>query len=350
VEQSLALYQTLDDEWWTARALVVKAEAVLDTDVTTAKQLLEESLALGQALGDRAGEITFAFQPLVVISMRQGLFQEAENAARELLAVKQAIDERFGIMNAFSLLGETLFWRGEYAEAESNWDECLAMSKELGHVRAQLSASDFLGRAKARQGQYGEVRAYGELVLTLVREREAAWATPWALELLGVAALAVNENAEARQWLEEALSLAAEGISYVFNLRQRPVLHQLLGITALRLNQPLQTRQHFFEAQREAIETRDITQLVGALPGIALFLADQGAAKRAVELYALASRYPHVANSQWYEDVVGKHIAAAAATLPPEVVAAAQERGRARDLWETAEELLAELESKADNA
>ena len=65
---------------------------------------------------------------------------------------------------------------------------------------------------------------------------------------------------------------------------------------------------------------------------------------RAVELYALASRYPFVANSRWFEDVAGKHIAAVAATLPPEVVAAAQERGKARDLWATAEEMLKELQ------
>ena len=63
-----------------------------------------------------------------------------------------------------------------------------------------------------------------------------------------------------------------------------------------------------------------------------------------MELYALASRYPFVANSRWFEDVAGKHIAAVAATLPPEVVAAAQECGRARDLGATVAELLAELE------
>ena len=77
---------------------------------------------------------------------------------------------------------------------------------------------------------------------------------------------------------------------------------------------------------------------------IALFLADQDQKERAVELYALASRYPDVANSRWFEDVAGKHIAAVAAKLPPDVVSAAQERGRARDLWATAEELLQELE------
>ena len=36
-------------------------------------------------------------------------------------------------------------------------------------------------------------------------------------------------------------------------------------------------------------------------------------------------------------------IASLAATLPAEAVAAARERGRARDLWATAEELVAEL-------
>jgi hypothetical protein len=51
-----------------------------------------------------------------------------------------------------------------------------------------------------------------------------------------------------------------------------------------------------------------------------------------------------VANSRWFEDVAGKHIAAVAATLPPEVVAVARERGRARDLEATVAELLAELE------
>jgi len=41
--------------------------------------------------------------------------------------------------------------------------------------------------------------------------------------------------------------------------------------------------------------------------------------------------------------VAGRHIAAIAATLPPEVVEAAQERGRAREREATVAELLVEL-------
>ena len=80
------------------------------------------------------------------------------------------------------------------------------------------------------------------------------------------------------------------------------------------------------------------------MPAIALLLANTGAQERAAELHALASRYPYVANSRWFEDVFGRHIGAVAATLPPEVAETARERGRARDLDATLKELLAEFE------
>ena len=86
--------------------------------------------------------------------------------------------------------------------------------------------------------------------------------------------------------------------------------------------------------------------LAYTLPAAALLLIDRGEVERAVELYALASRFPLVANSRWFEDVAGKHIATAAENLPPKVVEAAQERGRARDLDETVNELLVELEEE----
>jgi hypothetical protein len=154
---------------------------------------------------------------------------------------------------------------------------------------------------------------------------------------LGRVALALNENDVARQTLKESLSLSREqGLRSWFP-------QYLLGIVALRQGQPSQARRHLYEALQEVTESRDLTECIEVLPAIPLFLSDQREGERAVTVFALASSYPYVANSRWFEDVVGKHIAAVATTLPPEVVAAAQERGRARDLWATAEELLVEL-------
>ena len=103
---------------------------------------------------------------------------------------------------------------------------------------------------------------------------------------------------------------------------------------ARRLGWAIPTRREHTSAKRWRLEGEAwaFWSLICAMPACALLLASQGEAARAVELYTLASQSPYVANSRWFEDVFGKHIAAAAERLPPEVVAAARERGRARDL------------------
>ena len=83
--------------------------------------------------------------------------------------------------------------------------------------------------------------------------------------------------------------------------------------------------------------------LLHLMPIIPVVLADTGEVERAVELYALAESHPFVANSKLFEDIAGRHIKAAGAALPPDVVEAAQARGRALDWWDTAAELLDEL-------
>ena len=92
------------------------------------------------------------------------------------------------------------------------------------------------------------------------------------------------------------------------------------------------------------IETENYLCLTATLPGIALLFADQGQVERTVELYALATTQGYVANSKWFDDIAGDEIGAVAAGLPAEVAEAAKARGRGLDLWETAAELLVELE------
>jgi hypothetical protein len=117
-----------------------------------------------------------------------------------------------------------------------------------------------------------------------------------------------------------------------------------LGHASHRLGQPAEARQHFCRALRGGIQAQAGMLLADALAPIAFLLVDRGEVGRAAELYALATRHPHVACSRWFEDLFGRHIAAAAAAaLPPGAVVAARERGRARDLYATAAELLTEL-------
>jgi hypothetical protein len=119
--------------------------------------------------------------------------------------------------------------------------------------------------------------------------------------------------------------------------------HAHLGYVAREEGAVAQAWHHAYKALQIGAALGDPRPRTRALPLLALLLADRGEVARAVELYALASRHPVVANSRWFEDVVGKQIAAAAAECPPATISAAQERGRARDLEATVEELLAEL-------
>jgi hypothetical protein len=116
-----------------------------------------------------------------------------------------------------------------------------------------------------------------------------------------------------------------------------------LAIAARGLGDTLGARQHLSQAFEIAQESEAVPPLLWALPATALLLADEGENERAVELYAVASRFPLVAKSRWFADVAGKRLADIAATLPPDVLAAAQERGRARDLESTVLELLEEM-------
>jgi hypothetical protein len=196
-----------------------------------------------------------------------------------------------------------------------------------------------LSQVNVHIGRYERARALGRASLALTRELGYRWGIAASLLSLSAAALAEGAYAEAQQLSRESVTVYETEEWY----DPWPALASL-GYAARGLGQRAQAWHHVHEALRMAAATQATSALTYVLPGIALLLADEGQAERAVELYALASRSPLVANSRWFEDFVGRHIAAAAAALPREVVAAAQERGRSRDLDATVAELLAEWE------
>ena len=77
------------------------------------------------------------------------------------------------------------------------------------------------------------------------------------------------------------------------------------------------------------------------LVGIATLLTAEGEKERALELLALVLHHP--VSWQWTKNRAAPLVAELEAELSPEVVAAAQARGQARDLEATVAELLADL-------
>jgi tetratricopeptide (TPR) repeat protein len=339
-EQSLALYRALGDHWSTAYVLEELGWLAWESAAYgEASRLFAESLAIRQSLEDRRG-VARSLHATGLTAVYQGQFEEGERLLRECVALCREIGERPLLAEGLSgLTHPFVFFLGRFAEAYPLFDEAEAIYSDLGW-RDRLALSNALrGWARMHQGQYDRARARAENALTIGGELGRRWWVSLVLTVLGGTALADGTRAEAHSLLEEAIAVHRE----TRRREDASVGLVVIGYVARALGELSQARQHLSKALRAGVETGVFGLLVSPLPGVALLLADQGEVERAVELYGLASRYPLVANSRWVEDVAGKHIAVVAATLPPEVVIAAQERGRARDLDGTVTELLVEL-------
>jgi predicted ATPase len=338
-EQSLALFGALEHRWGTAQALyALGGVAISQGAYAEAKRFHEEGLAIRREVGDQRG-IAYSLQGLSQIAARQGQFEEAARLAQQSTAISREIGYPAGIAGGLSKSATALLFLGKFAEAHVLREENVAISKELGVRRRFADSNADLGFTQMYLGKYEQARALGQMSLTLAQELGYRQGIGLSLALLGCVALAAEAYTEALGQLIESVEVHRE----IGEREMAPALADL-AYAEFGSGNISQARQHLCDALRMATETGAFFPLMLALPAIARLLAHQGQEEKAVELYALASRYPFVGNSRWFEDIAGKHIAVVADGLPLEVVAAAQERGRARDLKATVAELLAELE------
>jgi predicted ATPase len=339
-ECSLEIYRTLDDRWGMAKALTGRAVVAFWLGTfDEMKQWCEESLALSGALGDRR-QVTISLLWLGLCADHLGQLEEAERVAEAAMAVAQQLGDGHLIRQATIVLYTVLHDSGRFAKARTLRKECLSSARDQGDRREEIDSAILLGGTVRHLGDYSEAQALAQTVLPQCRESDRGRRTARCYLLLGRLALAEGAVDAAQEWVQQSIAIYQEVG------RRNWIIDEALATlayVACRLGQPAQARGHLHAALRMAAETHRRNTALQSLPAMALLLVDDGQVERAVEMYALVSRYPYVAHSRWFEDVAGVHIAAAAATLPPDVVAAAQERGRTRDLWATVEELLAEL-------
>jgi len=311
--------------------------AWLASDWAEMSERFQESLAILRSLGDRRG-VAGVIWWFSVLAQGQGKAEEGERLARECLA----LFEELGVRNGGALYGLALALTlsGKYAEAHSLMEEYLAIVTDRGtRFDVDLVYSVYQSRIEIGLGLYEQARALAQRALEVGRDVRGWRNAGYTLCLLGSITLAEGAY-------EEAQSLLRESIAAYREIGMPDELGWALacaGYAARGLGQSALARRHLCEALRIGAEIRAFFPLITALTAVALLLADQGQIARAVELYACAMRSPYVAHSRWFQDVAGKQIAVAAASLSSEVAAAAQERGRARDLKVVAAELLTEL-------
>jgi tetratricopeptide (TPR) repeat protein len=197
-----------------------------------------------------------------------------------------------------------------------------------------------LGQCHQHLGDYQAALLEAQEGLTLAQDVGFARGVGTVLGLLGALALAEANYEEARTQCEASLAVWQQSLGHPSEFEGELAC---LALAAWDLGNRDGAREHLRAQIAWAQESQMLMPALFGLVAAARFLANVGEIERAVELYAVATQHPFVANSRWFGDVAGHHLTAAAATLPSAAVTAARQRGRARDLHATVSELLSEL-------
>jgi tetratricopeptide (TPR) repeat protein len=334
--RSVALCEEVGDRWGLARALASLGWAAEFLGrFGEAQELCERSLVIQQELGDQRG-MADAMMTLGIVSWVQGRLDEAHRLLQESLGICRTLGDWSLMFMALLRLGEVLARRGLFEDGLVLLESSCDLAHDRGYLYGERFVLPFLAEVKAHLGRYEEARADAQ-------QGAAREILRWGL---GFARFMESLPLVAQGAYLEAMALVQESIAIFEEVRQKENRGWALGplgLAARGAGETALARQCVTEALHTGVELGGFMPMMYGLPVAALLLADQGAVERAVEVYACASRYGFVANSRWFEDVVGQPLRAMAASLPAEAVESAQERGRLEDWDAMAARLLSEL-------
>jgi tetratricopeptide (TPR) repeat protein len=352
LQGSVALFKELGDRYWTSHALFVLGHALLSGGkMADAEKNIQESIAYLIELGDRRLS-TFVLGHHSLIYGRQGKFVKAQRIAQERMEIFEEIGDTSMIAVGQTELGECLQNLGEFDKAERLLEKAITVHKELENTIYFFGTLFDLCTTKLDLGKYVEAYNLSQAALDISSRSPqtgrglavVGWDTHkrrlgFSLTCLGMTSLALGKVAEAEDFLQRS----QESLQGLPQITFSAYHHILLGIVHLRFNRPEQAKEHIRDSFQIGVKINSVLVHIPTFGAAALYLAYGGSLERAIEIYALASRYPLIAKSKWCQDVIEAPLNTMTASLSPEAIAAAQERGRERDMEAAVQELLNEL-------
>jgi predicted ATPase/DNA-binding CsgD family transcriptional regulator len=132
LEESLSIARDLDDQRtiaWTL--LLLGLVAAYNKDADAGRRLGNESLVLAEAFGDQA-LVAWALQTLVVAARGVNDFSTAQSCAERCLAIRRQLGDEVGVAAILLLMAGAEFDRGDFARARLLYAECLPTFARMG--------------------------------------------------------------------------------------------------------------------------------------------------------------------------------------------------------------------------
>jgi tetratricopeptide (TPR) repeat protein len=347
-KQSLNRFENLGDLYGASEALIgLGRTCFLWGRMENAEKYLQESLVNFRKLGD-SRRTAHVLLWITWFFMRQGSYEEAKKTALERLEIYELIGDPSAIADGQADLAVCYGSAGEFKKEAALLKKAMAVHQEMAYYTEFFEDARHLCANMLDRGKYQQAYELASYALDWTADRFSTISErvkgETEMRRIGItysnqgrALIALGKITEAERLLEQSRKVLKE----VFPATATVYHHALLAVVCLKLNKP--AKEHVINGLRKGLAlSSSIAQLL-ALSATALLFADQGKYERAVEIYALARQNSMIAKSQWYQDVIETPITNMTASLPPEVIAAAQQRGQERDREATVEELLAEF-------
>jgi DNA-binding CsgD family transcriptional regulator len=165
------------------------------------------------------------------------------------------------------------------------------------------------------------------------------WHRPYVLADIFAHAAAISDNfAEAKKWWLAALRLAEQ----INNRGPIGLYHLNLGRMVYMLGNHSAARYHVLYALQEASKINLMWEMLDRLSNFAYFVIQPNNAKYAAELYSLILKHPET--TSWTKQDTQDELTKLKAKLDSDSYAAAVERGKNLDLYDTIEFILHEFD------
>ena len=214
LESSLSIWQELDDKWWSAFILGFLGLAQRPHDQQAASHSFKESLRLATETGDD-WILAFALWNSGENALYIKNLSDAESMLNQSLELGQALGDRMLQNEALRALGEVYETKQEYGKAVNLYRESLAIVQELRDITNVSHLYFNVGRALQLAGDHQRAKDYFLDALLQSRQLGKKAGEVRALAGLGVVAAAEGEAERAVTLLTASRSLFAKlGLSF----------------------------------------------------------------------------------------------------------------------------------------
>ena len=258
--------------------------ATLQGDNVQAEAMCQESLALYQEIGERAGT-ALALHRLGSIKAFRGQYTEAHELHTESVACYRQIDDKRGLAYSLMALAGVGMSLCEESQVHAWLEESLALFRMVNNIEGIAWSLFLLARLLYVTDDLGRAYACSEECLTLFHALQLDEGRALTLHLLGTILLLQGEAARARVLLEKSLELFQAAGTRHF------LVDPLLSLTGVALVQGNKTaaRSYWEESLALLKQLHHPGTVVAALEALAAVAARQGEALWAARLWGTAS-------------------------------------------------------------